>query len=408
MTEIELKELLSKVQLMKSETQTLEIKSAAGGCPKKLYDTLSAFSNQDDGGIILFGVDETNDFEECGVYDPQDLQKHVTEQCNQMEPPIRPIFTVAVKEAQSFVSVEIPGLDVTARPCFYAGKGRMKGSYVRVGDSDEPMTEYEVYSYEAFRKKYQDDVRICERATPESLEPVWLEEYLHKLKMGRPQCAQMERSRILELMSVTKNRVPTLSAVMLFGSYPQAYYPQLCITAIATQGVEVGDLAEDGSRFIDNQRIEGTLPQMLDGALAFVRKNIKSKTVIDRETGLRSDKPEYPIVAVREAILNALIHRDYSIHTEGMPIQIILFEDRLEIRNPGGLYGRLTLDQLGKAQPDTRNPVIAVAMELMNKTENRYSGIPTMYREMKAAGLPAPEFLSERGQFAVCFRKEFK
>ena len=63
MTEIELKELLSKVQLMKSETQTLEIKSAAGGCPKKLYDTLSAFSNQDDGGIILFGVDETNDFE---------------------------------------------------------------------------------------------------------------------------------------------------------------------------------------------------------------------------------------------------------------------------------------------------------------------------------------------------------
>ncbi len=71
------------------------------------------------------------------------------------------------------------------------------------------------------------------------------------------------------------------------------------------------------------------------------------------------------MTAVREAILNALIHRDYSIHTEGMPIQLIIFEDRLELRSPGGLYGRLSIDQLGKVQPDTRNPVIAVTMEIL-------------------------------------------
>lgn len=74
-----------------------------------------------------------------------------------MEPVIRPLLTVAEKEGKCFVSAEIPGADLTDRPVFYQGKGRVKGSFIRVGDSDEPMTEYEVYSYEAYRKKYQDD-----------------------------------------------------------------------------------------------------------------------------------------------------------------------------------------------------------------------------------------------------------
>ena len=74
-----------------------------------------------------------------------------------------------------------------------------------------------------------------------------------------------------------------------------------------------------------------------------------------------------------QAILNALVHRDYSIHTEGMPIQIIMFENRIEIRNPGGIYGRIRIDQLGKVQPDTRNPIIALELEVLKITENRYS-----------------------------------
>ena len=87
-----------------------------------------------------------------------------------------------------------------------------------------------------------------------------------------------------------------------------------------------------------------------------------------------------------------------------MPVQLSIFADRLEITNPGGLYGRLTLDTLGKVQPDTRNPVLATALEVLDVTENRYSGIPTIRRELKEHGLPAPEFRNERGEFTVCFR----
>ena len=77
---------------------------------------------------------------------------------------------------------EIPGIDLAERPCYYTGKGRLKGAYVRVGDSDEPMTEYEVYSYEAFRKEYQDDIRIVPRATFAVLDRELLGDYIERLK----------------------------------------------------------------------------------------------------------------------------------------------------------------------------------------------------------------------------------
>ena len=123
--------------------------------------------------------------------------------------------------------------------------------------------------------------------------------------------------------------------------------------------------------------------------------------IVDSETGKRKDRTDYPITAIREAILNALVHCDYSIHTEGMPIQIIMFENRIEIRNPGGIYGRIRIDQLGKVQPDTRNPIIASELEVLKITENRYSGIPTIRREMKEHGLPEPLFENKRNEFVV-------
>lgn len=401
MTTEELMEKLELIQKMKCETSTLEIKSAEQGCPQRLYDTLSSFSNQDDGGIIIFGVDEKHGYKEVGVYDPQDIQKKINEQCLQMEPVVRPLLTVLEKNNKFFVSAEIPSADITDRPVFYQGKGRMKGSYTRVGDSDEPMTEYEVYSYEAYRKKYQDDIRAIDRVSFASLDQRLLEEYIELLKKGKPRLAAIPDEEIYELMSIKRDDRITLSAVMNFCPYPQAYFPQLCIIATVVPGTEIGTIGDQGERFTDNQRIEGNISDMLDGAMQFVNRNMRTKTIINPHTGKREDRPDYPITAVREAVLNALVHRDYSIHTEGMPIQLIMFEDRMEIRNPGGIYGRIKIDQLGKVQPDTRNPVIASELEVLKITENRYSGIPTIRRMMQEYDLQQPEFLDERGSFII-------
>jgi ATP-dependent DNA helicase RecG len=400
----ELIDLVRETQQLEAEQQTVEVKAANRGCPKRLYDTLSAFSNQDEGGIILFGLDESQGFDAVGVYDAQDLQKHVSEQCMQMSPEVRALFTMASVNGGVVVSAEIPGMDVSERPCFYEGKGRLKGSYKRVGDMDKPMTEYEIYSFEAFRKKYQDDIRIIDGCGFDTLDPSDLANYLLRLKANKPHLASLRDEQIYPLMSILKNGKVTLAAEWLFGYYPQAFAPQLCITAIKVFGEEKGALGPEGNRFEDNKRIEGTIPEMLDECLAFLRRNLSLSTRIDRQTGKRSDRFELPIDAVREVVLNALIHRDYSIHTEGMPIQVELYSDRLEVKSPGGLYGRLTVDKLGKVQPDTRNPVLATAMEVLGLTENRYSGIPTVRQAMKQEGKPEPEFIDTGSEFRVVLR----
>ena len=404
MQEEELIELIEKIQRQKTEKQWIEMKAANKGCPSRLYDTLSSFSNQDQGGILVFGIDEGLDYQVVGVYDPQDLQKKVTEQCKQMEPMVRALFTVCEVEGKIVVSAEIPGVDVSERPVFYKGVGRIRGSYVRVGESDEPMSEYEVYSYDAFRKRTRDDIRPVSGSRLSLFHQKRVEHYLKAVKLERKNLANhVPDEEILELMGVVTEGIPTIAGLMTFSIYPQTYFPQLCITAVVIPGTEMGAIGEEGERFIDNERITGAIPDMLDAAVDFVRRNSRTKTIIG-EDGVRRDKPEYPIKAVREAILNALVHRDYSIHTENVPIRIEMYRDRMEIISCGGLYGRITIDSLGKVRPDTRNAALANMLELLDVTENRYSGIPTIRSEFRNAGLPAPIFSVRHGEFTVVFK----
>lgn len=399
-----LKEMISDIKKIKAETQTIELKAATHGCPTRLFDSLSSFSNQDEGGTIIFGVDEKDDYAVKGVYDAQDLQKKVTEQCKQMEPLVRALFTMCEIDGKTIVSVEIPGVDISERPVFYKGVGRIKGSYVRVGESDEPMSEYEIYSYEAFRKRTRDDIRTVENGRLNLINEKRMEDYLTAVKRERKNLADhVSKEEILELMGITNDGVPTLAGLMTFSKYPQGYFPQLCITAVSLPGTEHGTVGGDGERFIDNKRITGAIPDMLEEAVEFIRKNSRTKTIID-DNGHRADKPEYPIKAVREAVLNALVHRDYSVHTENVPIRIEMYRDRMEITNSGGLYGKISIDALGKVRPETRNAALANILELLKITENRYSGIPTMRSEFANAGLPAPVFSVVHGEFKVIMK----
>ena len=399
----DLHKLVDKIQRLQCEMQTVELKSANKGCPTRLYDTLSSFANQDEGGIIIFGLDETKGFAVVGVYDAQDLQKKVTEQCNQMSPQVRALFTVCEFGDKLVVSAEIPGLDVAERPCFYRGAGRLRGAYIRVGDADEPMSEYEVYSYDAFRKRIRDDIREAQGARRSFFNEDKLAQFFQAVKKDRKHLAQhVSDEEILELMGITVNGQPTLAGELCFSKYPQGAFPQLCVTAVALPGTKMGEPGLQGERFIDNERITGTIDEMVDEAVDFVNRNSRHSTIIDAK-GRRTDRDEYPLKAVREAVLNALVHRDYSIHSENVPVRLELYRNRLEIISSGGLYGKLTIDSLGKMRPDTRNSALANILELMRITENRYSGIPTIYHELKIAQLPPPVFAVRRGEFVVTF-----
>ena len=186
----DLKKIVLDIKNLKTESQTIELKAAVQGCPTRLFDTLSSFSNQDEGGIIIFGVDEMDNYAVEGVYDAQDLQKKVTEQCKQMEPSVRALFTVCEIDGKTVVSAEIPGVDISERPVFYKGVGRIKGSYVRVGESDEPMSEYEIYSYEAFRKRTRDDIRVVENSKFNMIDEKRMSAYLTAVKSERKNLAE--------------------------------------------------------------------------------------------------------------------------------------------------------------------------------------------------------------------------
>lgn len=299
MQERELYNLAREIHRQKPEKQTIEFKSAAKGFPK-IFDTLSSFANQDDGRMIVFGIGDKPDYEILGVYDPEEVQKKVMEACEQMEPPIRAVTTICEVDGRFVVSAEIPGAEYSLRPVFYRGAGKIKGSYVRVGDVDIPMTPFEVYSYEAFQERTREDLRTVDNVKVSLFNQESLKNYLSAVKTTKKNITNMSDDEILKLMGVTRNSKPTLAGIMSFSPYPQSYFPQLCITTVAVLGTEIGDLGVNGERFIDNKRIIGLISEMVEEAVDFVRKNSRTKTIIGTD-GQRQDRTEFPMTAVRES-----------------------------------------------------------------------------------------------------------
>lgn len=410
MNQSDIIEKIEFIQKFKTETVELETKKANVDFPKKCYDTVSSFSNKH-GGIIIFGIDEDNDFEITGVYDINDLQKQISALCSDaMEPIVRPEFLPIEYKGKKILAVEIQEMLQNQKPCYYKPRGLIKGSYTRVGDRDEVMTNYEIYALQSYKDGIREDIRPNKRATVEDLNREDLEAFLKKVKEEKPNFSKSSEDKILKLCGITDNNdgniYPTLAGTMVFGDNPQAYYPQLFIACAVIPGTELGDVGEIGQRFDDNKRVEGTIEQMLEETLIFLRKNMKTKVIIDSKTGKREDIPEYPMLALREAIANALIHRDYSLQTENAFIEVYMYDDRIVIQNPGALYGMNKIDKLGTDTiMESRNSMLVRILESKGSViENRHSGIPTMRNEMRKMNLPEPEFIEERGSFKVIFR----
>ena len=263
----------------------------------------------------------------------------------------------------------------------------------------------------AYEQYKVEDLRPIKRAEFEDLNQDKIQQYLEKIKDEKPNLSKFSDEKILKLNGIIENSTgeihPTLAGMMVFGEYPQGYLPQLFIACVVVPGRKLGDIGELGQRFDDNERVEGTIEEMLDKALSFVRRNIGTMVIID-DNGQRTDVPHYPMKALREAIANALIHRDYSINTEGAYIYLRIFDDRIEVLNPGGLYGNNRIENLGTDNmlEVRNNTIIRLLEETTDIVENRHTGIATMRDEMKKMNLPEPEFENLRGTFKVTFRKE--
>lgn len=415
MTHQEAIEAIRQLRQYGTETNQIEAKTAKGGFSKKWHDTFSSFSNKY-GGIIIFGLSEDGKFRPEKINNLKSLQSRIGGFCRDaMYPPVSLDIIPFEFEGEQLLAAKIYELPQNKKPCYYIDLGISKGSYTRVGDRDEHMSAYEVYALQSYNDNIHEDLRPIKLADFDDLNTGELDAYIKKLRAEKPNFAKNTDEKIYRLSGILdkESNKPTLASILVFGDYPQAYCPQLFVACSAFPGNEIGELGDAGQRFNDNIKVEGTIEQMLAGTLAFLRRNMKTRIIIDSD-GKRTDLPEYPIRALREAVANALVHRDYSMHTENAYVQVHIFADRIEVLNPGTLYGQNRIEKLGTdTMMETRNPNIVRLLEekdpmlggdSIKALENRHTGIPTMRSEMRKYGLPEPEFSEERGAFKVVFR----
>lgn len=172
------------------------------------------------------------------------------------------------------------------------------------------------------------------------------------------------------------------------------------ITFVQYFGTTEDEKTPQGARFVDNRRFEGAVPKMIEAAQTYILGAMRKSTLIDGI--LRRDIPEYPQEALREAMANAVAHRDYSSYVRGSHIQVRMFADRLQVRSPGGLFGNVTVDNL-EDEHSTRNARLMRMMEDMHIVENRGSGIKAMLLALREASLEPPNFDDRRSSFQVTF-----
>ena len=407
-------EMIQELNEKQTETICIEAKTASQGKPEKYYDTISSFANTI-GGVILFGIEEKaienkTVFNPVGVYDINSLQKHITNLCStEFEPVIRPEINVVDIDNKKVVAVRINALTPRTKPCYYKPKGLHKGSYIRVGDRDDNMSEYEIYKCISYRDNVRDDLMPVLKASIKDFDEKLLNRFISNAKTDRPKFAEFSDEEILlqygALTEVEDKIFPTVAGIMVFGNYPQKFFPQWFVAAMVIPGFEIADLGNEGQRFDDNKRIEGNISEMYEETMAFINRNMKVKVIISDKTGIRTDITQYPKDALREAISNMLIHRDYSQFKTGVYSIVTVYKDRIEFRNVGNLYGSNTLELLKTRKAmEVRNETIVKLLETLGGIiENRHTGIFTMQKKMKEANLPEPIFTNEREDFVVTF-----
>jgi ATP-dependent DNA helicase RecG len=418
-SEPDAKDVAALVRLLRrrgTDLPLVEAKAAVGALPRSVRETLSAFSN-DRGGVLLLGLAENQGFGPAAGFDAAKARDDLASLCSDvMEPPVRAEVEIADVDDAQIVVATVPEMDPGVKPCYVKAKGMAGGSYTRGGDGDRLLTAYEIFMLHANRGQPQDDHEVVDEATVSDLDQDAVGRLLRRVRQREPQAfgAVDDQTALLRLGVLRRTDVGvgvTLAGLLTLGEWPQQYLPQLCVTFVAVPGTHKDAVPEGAPRFTDNATIRGPLPKMIEETVRVILRNTRTAGYV-RGLG-RDDVGDYPVEALREAVTNALAHRDYSRLARGTQVQVELYVDRLVVRNPGGLFGTVTPDDLGQeGVSSSRNgyliPLLAdVYLPGTDQVvaDNRGSGIPDMLARLRRANLTLPSFDSRLSRFTVTFPK---
>ena len=351
-----------------------------------LADELAAFANTD-GGVVLCGVTDGGDVQGMSREQMDELEQLLVAICTDIiKPPIRPaILRKEIEEGMPFLLVEVPQ--------GHTQHDSPGGSYHRVGSSKRRMTSDERLRLAQQRGQARFlwfDKQPVQGTGFGSLDEALWKPLLSTVGAADPESA-LEKMGLLTSDENGTTRT-TVAGVLLCSRSPEEWLPNACITATCYRG------NDRASEQIDAQTITGPLNRQITEAVAFVVRNMR---VGAYKNPARTDLPQYSEAALFEAIVNAVVHRDYSIR--GSRIRLSMFTDRVEINSPGGLQNNLTIDSMDVRQ-STRNEALASIFgripvgavrgsgDRQFFMERRGDGVPTIFRETEALSGKSPEY----------------
>lgn len=366
-----------KRQMRLGEDSRWEFKEIefAGDVPRSprrgdIADELAAFANAD-GGVVLCGVTDSGDVQGMSREQMDTLEQLIVNICTDMiSPPIRPaILRKEIEEGRPFLLVE-----VSQGHTQHDSPG---GSYHRVGSSKRPMTSDE--RLRLAQQRGQARFLWFDKQPVEGTGFGTLNESLWKPLLSTVGAADPESAlERMGLLTSDENGITraTVAGVLLCSHSPEEWLPNACITTTCYRG------ADRASDQIDAQTITGPLNRQIAEAVAFAVRNMRVGAYKDPA---RTNLPQYSEAALFEAIVNAIVHRDYSIR--GSRIRLSMFADRVEINSPGGLPNNLTIDSMDVRQ-STRNEALASIFGRIPVGEIRGSGDRQFFMERRGDGVP--------------------
>jgi ATP-dependent DNA helicase RecG len=368
------------------ESDTVELKQSTGAT-REIVETVSAFANAR-GGTVLIGVTNTGYI--CGVTIGQDTLEALSNTIQmQTDPKVFPILTTAVIHDKTVVVLHVE--ESPMKPVLVQGRG-----FKRIGRSNHVLSSAEVVQLSLASHSLSWDAGPAEGYGLAHLDPEAVRRFLVAAQQERHLgiSPEMPLGEALEKLDLWYHGQLTRAALLLFGREPQRFLRQSEVRAARFKGVEP-------LQFLDMQVIEGGLMAQRAAIMAFIQRHISMAADVK---GLeREERWEYPLEALREAVTNALCHREYR---DPGNVQVRIFDDRLEVWNPGTLPPELSLEALRHTHRSVpRNRLIAHALFLIKFIEQWGTGTLRMIAVCREAGLPEPEFAELGGAFVVTFRK---
>lgn len=326
-----------------------------------------AFANAE-GGEIWLGIED--DGQRSGL--SRSYEQDVVNICRTaVIPPLQVVYEEIVVEGKTVARVTIPkGVD---RP-YYTSKNRY---LVRAGTSKRTASREELIRLFQASGFFHYDLVGLDQAKTADLDFSAIEAYFSRYHLSFAGESEGEKARLLAASDITKEKgQPTIGGLLVFGIVPERTLFQAGIAFAHFDGREIG------AELIDKKTLGGNLPRQVDNALAAIKANLRVGSTI--EGARRIEAPHYPDKVFRELLVNAVVHRNYSI--TGSQIRVFLFQDRLQVISPGRLPNTVSIEKLAVGTSFARNPLLVRLMENLGYMDKLGRGLPMVCQEAKKLG----------------------